>query len=556
MARHRERTNGWLWVLPSLLIPLTVAAVAWTFHVASEGDEVAPNVRFAGIDISGLSSDAAAEEVSTRESEFLNTPVIVDLGERRVVMTAGEVGYDYLYGDTMSAVVSARHGEGPIEEFVSWVTTPFEVIHVQDHFSLDEDQARKRLLEADFVLSSPVEPEVTSEEPGAMSVVPGVVGARVDVDQVVAALAEADIEDGPVEISAGLSPIPPTVTDEDAEALAADINEKTEDGLLAVISDKVGRLTAQNLRDNISSGVEDGELTVSIDVDGLQEEFELLFPDPVGEFVPPEIEVVEDEIIVRSEGQPAPVCCSEQSILSAAETILGSRSSFYRMSPRVDDDETKVAWANGSFITEPVAEFTTEHPCCENRVVNIQTIADALTGKYLIPGETLSLNEFVGPRTRDKGYLPAGAIRSGYMTDEVGGGVSQFVTTIFNAAFFGGLDLDEYQSHSIYFSRYPYGREATLSIPGPDLVVTNNTDYPVLIWPTYTDTSITVTLYSTKNVEVVELEQRISSRNQCRHSQIDRERTFSDGRVEVDTIIANYRPANGIDCNGRRIPQI
>ncbi|HEU4894258.1 MAG TPA: VanW family protein, partial [Acidimicrobiia bacterium] len=183
------------------------------------------------------------------------------------------------------------------------------------------------------------------------------------------------------------------------------------------------------------------------------------------------------------------------------------------------------------------------------------TMADAVTGYYMVPGETLSFNDFIGPRTREKGYVAAGAIRGGYMTDEVGGGVSQFVTTMFNAAFFGGLELDEYQSHSVYFSRYPYGREATLSIPGPDLVLTNTTDYPVLIWPTYDSTSITVTLYSTKHLEVEELEQRVYRRNQCRLIETDRERTYPDGRVVVDTITAFYRPGDGIDCNGNDIPK-
>ena len=81
------------------------------------------------------------------------------------------------------------------------------------------------------------------------------------------------------------------------------------------------------------------------------------------------------------------------------------------------------------------------------------------------------------------------AIENGVLVDTVGGGISQFATTTFNAAFFGGLDLVEYQSHSIYISRYPYGREATLSFPKPDLVIGNNTPYGVLIWPTYTGTS-------------------------------------------------------------------
>ena len=107
----------------------------------------------------------------------------------------------------------------------------------------------------------------------------------------------------------------------------------------------------------------------------------------------------------------------------------------------------------------------------------------------------------------------------------------------------------------MYFSRYPFGREATLSVPGPDLVITNTTDYPVLIWPTYTSTSITVSLYSTEHIEVEEVDHRVSYRNQCRLSEIDRQRTYPDGRVVVDTIIAFYRPGDGIDCNGNVIPK-
>ena len=58
---------------------------------------------------------------------------------------------------------------------------------------------------------------------------------------------------------------------------------------------------------------------------------------------------------------------------------------------------------------------------------------------------------------------------------EIGGGVSQFATTMFNAAYFAGLDIDESQAHSEYFDRYPRGREATMGFPEPDLRFTNNT---------------------------------------------------------------------------------
>ena len=132
--------------------------------------------------------------------------------------------------------------------------------------------------------------------------------------------------------------------------------------------------------------------------------------------------------------------------------------------------------------------------------------------------------------------------------------MSQFATTIFNAAYFAGLDFDEYRSHTIYFSRYPYGREATISTPGPDLAISNTTDYPILIDTSYTGSSITVSIYSTVNVEVEELEQRVGRQGVCTHVETDRRRVYSDGRVVIDTIEATYRPAEGIDCNGNPIP--
>ena len=129
---------------------------------------------------------------------------------------------------------------------------------------------------------------------------------------------------------------------------------------------------------------------------------------------------------------------------------------------------------------------------------NIRNFADLLQGAIIEPGESLSLNEYVGRRTTEKGFVPAGTIVNGHLVDSVGGGISQFATTIFNASFFAGLEFDRYQSHSIYFSRYPYGREATISWPAPELQIHNPSPYGVLIWPTSTENSVTVDIYSTQ----------------------------------------------------------
>jgi vancomycin resistance protein YoaR len=129
------------------------------------------------------------------------------------------------------------------------------------------------------------------------------------------------------------------------------------------------------------------------------------------------------------------------------------------------------------------------------RVDNIHRIADLVSGVVVKPGEQFSVNEHVGPRTTDKGFKAAPTIVYGEMEDTVGGGISQFATTLFNAAFHGGYDIVERTPHSYYFPRYPMGHEATLSFPKPDLIVRNDTRAGLWIHCSYTPTSITVKLF-------------------------------------------------------------
>ena len=555
MAWLRALITRRLWVLPSLVVPLTVAAVAWAMHVSSEGDTVAPNVTFAGGDVSSLDATGAAESVREREIDFLATPVIIDIGERRLILTAEEAGFRYDYQASLSAVMRARHGDSPWSEFVMWAETPFQTVEVPDHYSFDSEAARARLSRDDFILEHPVEPRLVAENGTDARVDGGSNGVGVDIDRAIEDLEASDVADGTVEITAGQATIEPTVTDAEAEREAEAVNTETDGGFVAIFGYKTVTFAGAQLRKHLVSTVKDGVMTVTVDPEGFQKEVEAEFPDPVGDFVRPVMVVADGVPRVIVKGQAPEVCCSTESVARMADQLLNEPRAFYRLESRPEDDPTRLAWADGSAIVEEVSEFTTHHQCCQNRVTNIHVIADAVKGHIVLPGETFSLNAFVGPRTKEKGYLVDGAIRGGYHVNEIGGGVSQYTTTLFNAAFYAGLDLNEYQSHSVYFSRYPFGREATLSNPRPDLVFTNSSDYPVLIWSTYDDTSITVMMYSTKNVEVEEAAPRITRRGGCRHTEIDRTRTFSDGRTVVDTIIANYRPGDGLDCSGNPIPR-
>jgi vancomycin resistance protein YoaR len=125
-------------------------------------------------------------------------------------------------------------------------------------------------------------------------------------------------------------------------------------------------------------------------------------------------------------------------------------------------------------------------------------------GTLLKPGETFSLNDIVGERTRENGFTEGFIISDGIFKEDLGGGVSQMATTTFNAMFFAGLEDVEHKPHSFYIDRYPVGREATVAWGAVDLRFRNDTDYGVLIAARVTPSTpstqgvVTVSMWSTK----------------------------------------------------------
>ena len=153
-----------------------------------------------------------------------------------------------------------------------------------------------------------------------------------------------------------------------------------------------------------------------------------------------------------------------------------------------------------------VSDFTTKHSCCAGRVKNIHLMADAVDGAIVGPGEEFSLNGYVGQRTREKGYVLGGMLEGGKLIEAVGGGVSQFATTIYNAVFYGCYEDVEHKPHSIYFRRYPEVNEATVSWPTPQLIFRNDSDAVLIIRTEYTGTSITVIFYGNTGGKTCERE--------------------------------------------------
>ncbi|GAA4553980.1 VanW family protein [Amycolatopsis samaneae] len=244
-------------------------------------------------------------------------------------------------------------------------------------------------------------------------------------------------------------------------------------------------------------------------------------------------------------------------------------AALYKNSPaKVTTDQ-----ANQLGVKEVIGEFTTNGFATDSGV-NIRVVAEKVNGAIVKPGETFSLNGYTGPRGTPQGYVEAGVIENGAPAREVGGGISQFATTLYNASYFSGMKDAGHKEHSYYISRYPAGREATVfqNHDGSsviDLKFTNDSPNGVAIQTIWTPSSITVKLWGTKRYTVESIPggrsnetppfERAGPKQNCHPSAGGVGFTTSDTRVLKDaasgrevsrsTRTVKYDPSPKITCS-------
>ena len=148
-----------------------------------------------------------------------------------------------------------------------------------------------------------------------------------------------------------------------------------------------------------------------------------------------------------------------------------------------------------------LSSFMTHTTNIAVRNKNVSLAAQAINGSILQPGEEFSYNGTVGQRTKEKGYGEAGAYFNGEVVQEIGGGVCQVSTTLYNAVFRAGLESTERTSHTFSPSYVTPGCDATVSWGGPDYKFINSTDYPLGIRAHYADRKVYVSLYGVPVLE-------------------------------------------------------
>ncbi|HEV7757697.1 MAG TPA: VanW family protein, partial [Acidimicrobiales bacterium] len=561
-ARRRRRA---LVAVPLLLVGLVVGA--WAIDTATTSDQVLRNVEVAGRPVGGASEDKLSDTVSAVAADVAERPVTISAGDKTYETNAAAVGLTVDEEATAAAALDAGRDGFVLLRPLDWLGSLVSPHDVSPRYRVSAEQAAATLVLLQGAdLHPAVEPTIRLGDDGFVAV-PGQAGTGVDAAQVVrelpAAAAAAESPDGPIVVSLGADRVPPRFTDDQAEALAERANTMTRNGLSLRVDDTTVDVPAEQLRTWMGPKVtEAGRLDVALDGDAagaaLAELFSALAVAP------------SDATVTLVDGQPVVTpsqegvgCCGDDAGSRIWQALSDGRTDVELhtevTAPAHTTEEVQGwgitqpiggnrGWRSGAEVPGPAPGFTTYHACCEPRVNNIHRMADLVRGAVIPPGGTFSINDYVGQRTTAKGFVPAGAIANGEHVQEVGGGVSQFATTTFNAAYFAGLDITESQAHSEYFSRYPRGREATMGFPAPDLALRNSTPYGMLIWTSYTDTSLTVTFYSTPWVTAEQTGIQESGSGGCRNVSTTRTRTYPDGTTKQDEFRATYRPGPGQSC--------
>ena len=144
----------------------------------------------------------------------------------------------------------------------------------------------------------------------------------------------------------------------------------------------------------------------------------------------------------------------------------------------------------------------------KDRKQNIKKALECFNGLIVKPGQTVSFNETTGPRTEEKGYLPAHIIVGGKYVDGVGGGVCQASTTLYNALLLADIDILSVSHHTIPASYVPLSFDAMVSGDYSDLVFQNNLSGPIYIKIKCDDTNASVEVYGQKLDEGEEIRHR------------------------------------------------
>lgn len=481
---------------------LALLGAGYGVAYAISGGTLAPQTSVAGVPLGGLDAAAAQAKLSTELSTRAAAPLTVIAAEKRVDLTPQALGLAVDY----EASIRAAGGAKSWDPRIIWDNLTGGRAHpaVVTQDAVAAGNALTPLGEQ--IRRAPKNASLSVAE-GAPQLTEAVPGRELDAAATATAAERAYLES--TQVTAAVVSKDADITTQAAEQALNQVARPALSGPITIAAgDKTFEIAPATLASVLSFAARDGALVPQID--GAK-----LATASAPKFAELGMQPPRDASFTFTDGVPTVVPSadgvgvSQENLVKAVEstmTTTSDRRAVVDVGPIKASFTTEDATKLG--IKEVTGEFTTKYPATAYRVNNIGKSASLVNGVLVKPGETFSMNKVLGDRTLANGWQAGGAIDGGKVVQRMGGGISQTTTTTFNAIFFAGLEDVYHKPHSLYFNRYPMGREATLDYVSVDMKFKNNTDHGVLM-QAFTNNpkvggqgTVTVKVWSTKVYDV------------------------------------------------------
>lgn len=502
-----ERAGGRVVVVLVVVLVLLVAG-GYAAARAVAGDRVPRGASISGVDVGGLTRAAAVQKLRDAFEPRIARSIDVSVRHSTDGSTeAGAKGADEVAADDLGLRVDYAASVDDAGAGASWAparqwdyfTGGRDVDAVVD---IDEQRLDATLDQLASGLGTPPrDGQVRFTADGVESVAPAA-GEEIDRDAAKEALTEAFLQ-RKASVVLEVEPAQPDIDASDlSEAEDNFANPAMSAPVTLVFGKSQVRLEPARFASALSMKAQNGALVPQVDTARLTALVKRATTD--GAPVDATVRVVggKPQVVPAKPGvsfEPEQVAAVFTGLLTKPE---GQRRAS--VTAKVVEADFTTEDARKLKIVERISRFQTFYPHADYRNVNLGRAAEIIDGTLLKPGETFSLNGLVGERTKANGFTEGYIISDGILRKDLGGGVSQMATTVFNAMFFAGLQDVEHKPHSFYIDRYPVGREATVAWPSVDLRFRNNTPYGVLVKAAVDPSSpggqgtVTVSMYSTK----------------------------------------------------------
>ena len=168
--------------------------------------------------------------------------------------------------------------------------------------------------------------------------------------------------------------------------------------------------------------------------------------------------------------------------IEAAKEIISEDKDEYVIPLKITLAEKTLDDLGEEAFPDLLSEYTTIYdPSNKNRSNNLSISAEKIDGTIVMPGETFSYNQTVGERTIAAGYKEAGAYAGGRVVQDVGGGICQTSSTLYNAALLANLEIVDRSNHQFLTSYVSASRDATVAWGSIDFQFKNTRTYPIRI---------------------------------------------------------------------------